>query len=441
MALIACPECGKQISGNAAFCIHCGYPLGNMKEKKFDASSISESVPEAAASAIQLSDSASSSIPVHPQDTSETKSCSCAEDTLTSPRPAVDERTVSKRSLSGKATAAIICVAIILLVVFCIPMLTRPQSAPSQNMLEHLTLIHWYLVNDEVRNRTTYVIGFDGNGRPESVSVTDLNGKTDDFTFTYVLDANGNPTAVNIPGQLFGTTGSVLFAMNNQYKGDKLVRVEITSDKDKTENFLSGFNWMFIYQVAYRDALIVCGEDELQLRNGLTVREKTSNDDFECESTYEYLGYRLLSVMTRYLKPSTSEYSVNDERGLLKSASFTHGDVTATAAITYEEAVDPNGRACLMAKLDLDRSANLSDEMIESFDENRLGYYIMNSQGNVIEHIREGSSDFSTVQKYDDLGRTISLVWTHHSNSIDPSSDSSIINTYTNYTDTYYEYR
>ena len=28
MALINCPECGKQISDKAPHCIHCGYPLG-----------------------------------------------------------------------------------------------------------------------------------------------------------------------------------------------------------------------------------------------------------------------------------------------------------------------------------------------------------------------------------------------------------------------------
>ncbi|MEO2799991.1 zinc ribbon domain-containing protein, partial [Flavonifractor plautii] len=26
MALISCPECGKQISDQAPACIHCGYP-------------------------------------------------------------------------------------------------------------------------------------------------------------------------------------------------------------------------------------------------------------------------------------------------------------------------------------------------------------------------------------------------------------------------------
>ena len=27
MALITCPECGKQISDKAPACIHCGYPM------------------------------------------------------------------------------------------------------------------------------------------------------------------------------------------------------------------------------------------------------------------------------------------------------------------------------------------------------------------------------------------------------------------------------
>ena len=30
MALIKCPECGKEISDKSKACIHCGYPLGNI---------------------------------------------------------------------------------------------------------------------------------------------------------------------------------------------------------------------------------------------------------------------------------------------------------------------------------------------------------------------------------------------------------------------------
>ena len=32
MALIKCPECGKEISDKANVCIHCGYPLNERKE-------------------------------------------------------------------------------------------------------------------------------------------------------------------------------------------------------------------------------------------------------------------------------------------------------------------------------------------------------------------------------------------------------------------------
>ena len=31
MALITCPECGKEVSDMAPACVHCGYPLGNIK--------------------------------------------------------------------------------------------------------------------------------------------------------------------------------------------------------------------------------------------------------------------------------------------------------------------------------------------------------------------------------------------------------------------------
>lgn len=34
MALIICPECGREISDRAAACIHCGFPLDLMKEGK-----------------------------------------------------------------------------------------------------------------------------------------------------------------------------------------------------------------------------------------------------------------------------------------------------------------------------------------------------------------------------------------------------------------------
>lgn len=35
MALINCPECGKEISDNAASCPNCGTPIGNQKYCKF----------------------------------------------------------------------------------------------------------------------------------------------------------------------------------------------------------------------------------------------------------------------------------------------------------------------------------------------------------------------------------------------------------------------
>ena len=41
MALIACPECGKQISDKAPACIHCGYPIN---EIKINSSSLSNSL-------------------------------------------------------------------------------------------------------------------------------------------------------------------------------------------------------------------------------------------------------------------------------------------------------------------------------------------------------------------------------------------------------------
>lgn len=34
MALIKCPECGSEISDKASACIHCGYPLAELKNEK-----------------------------------------------------------------------------------------------------------------------------------------------------------------------------------------------------------------------------------------------------------------------------------------------------------------------------------------------------------------------------------------------------------------------
>lgn len=34
MALITCPECGKQVSDKAAACIHCGYPIQALTQQK-----------------------------------------------------------------------------------------------------------------------------------------------------------------------------------------------------------------------------------------------------------------------------------------------------------------------------------------------------------------------------------------------------------------------
>ena len=38
MALIKCPECGKEISDQAPACIHCGFPLNKMEPKSVDSS-------------------------------------------------------------------------------------------------------------------------------------------------------------------------------------------------------------------------------------------------------------------------------------------------------------------------------------------------------------------------------------------------------------------
>lgn len=34
MALIKCPECGKEISDRAVSCPHCGYPIKNLSREK-----------------------------------------------------------------------------------------------------------------------------------------------------------------------------------------------------------------------------------------------------------------------------------------------------------------------------------------------------------------------------------------------------------------------
>lgn len=35
MALIHCPECGREVSDQAPACIHCGYPLSQAQEERF----------------------------------------------------------------------------------------------------------------------------------------------------------------------------------------------------------------------------------------------------------------------------------------------------------------------------------------------------------------------------------------------------------------------
>ena len=35
MALIKCPECGKEISNKAKCCIHCGYPLDEISSNEY----------------------------------------------------------------------------------------------------------------------------------------------------------------------------------------------------------------------------------------------------------------------------------------------------------------------------------------------------------------------------------------------------------------------
>lgn len=38
MAIINCPECGKEVSDKAKVCIHCGYPLEEMNSAKYKCS-------------------------------------------------------------------------------------------------------------------------------------------------------------------------------------------------------------------------------------------------------------------------------------------------------------------------------------------------------------------------------------------------------------------
>lgn len=48
MALIKCPECGKEVSDKAKSCIHCGYPLDECKDEKLqEGDDISEDSPYA----------------------------------------------------------------------------------------------------------------------------------------------------------------------------------------------------------------------------------------------------------------------------------------------------------------------------------------------------------------------------------------------------------
>ena len=42
MALIYCPECGKQVSDKANACIHCGYPLEELKAHRAENDSVQE---------------------------------------------------------------------------------------------------------------------------------------------------------------------------------------------------------------------------------------------------------------------------------------------------------------------------------------------------------------------------------------------------------------
>ena len=42
MALIQCPECGKEVSDHAETCVHCGYPIKNSPEKEESSVEIQE---------------------------------------------------------------------------------------------------------------------------------------------------------------------------------------------------------------------------------------------------------------------------------------------------------------------------------------------------------------------------------------------------------------
>lgn len=57
MALIKCPECGKEISDKSKQCIHCGYPLNEVSVNKQDISSLKADILTLATARVQSKDS------------------------------------------------------------------------------------------------------------------------------------------------------------------------------------------------------------------------------------------------------------------------------------------------------------------------------------------------------------------------------------------------
>ncbi len=414
MALITCPECGKQISALSDFCVNCGYPLAKMKNA------------QPAETAAQPADP----VPVSALDDSNPEKGEMPP----SPFP---ESPQGRHSAWIKPAAICAAVAVVLSVAFVL-IFALPKGTPKQSLLKRLTFDHHYLVNYELREQTSYVIDFSESGRAEKLTITKQDGQAEEYSFTYVFDDKGNPTAFSIPGQLFGKAENILIALNNTYLGNKLTRVDITAEN--TSEFLSDYDWLFVFQSSYSDALLACGEEEIQLQDGRVIREKQSDHYESFETTYTYQGSRIRSVTTQYFDSARTDTKFLDDRGLLKTFTTTSGGLTRTIAYVFNETSDASGRVCLVGQVDREHSFNLPEDYDITDEGNSKVYFYMDSNGKISERVRESSDDLITT-KFDSEGRTVSVVWTIIPPEAPETDDPSRGNTYINYSDRYYEYR
>ena len=373
-----CPSCGRSVLDKAIMCAYCGASLP---------------APELEPSTLPQADDIPEEIPapIGPE------------------FPEIPEEP-AKRRLSRKALIAMICAAAVLLTGVLVFFLTREET--TDNRLRSKKEVYWTEVDGKETERRTTTYSYDERGLLTRVSAVMVEaGSTmeqGEADFVYQYDKHGNPKSLVVTTLLADSDPETLnCTFANQYEGNKLVRVDITTDQGSAVELmlqlLNGFT-------GYRDALLVGGDTKVQLMDGKCVRfTHNTGDAYVSETTHEYKDDILVWTIqtdTRDGEEWFRDVLKYDEHGFITYETIKRNGVSRTYALIYEETTDLQGRSCLIQKIDPDNSVNLTDEDITDF---RIQRCYTGNDGSISEIVYGDEYDYSSI-RYDDRRRVISIL-------------------------------